>query len=193
MPSMRALKKGSAGAELVEAPQPRLCAADDVLIKVHTAALCRTDLYAADGLIPTPPGIVLGHEFSGEIAACGSGASELKSGMRVAVFPIVPSPAGPQFLGVDRDGAFAEYICVPAGVVHPIADRTTYAQAAYAEPVAASLGILSTSIRTAQKGLICGTNRIAELTAAILAANGFADITLASAEQLERGELKKAH
>ena len=61
----------------------------EVLVKVHAAGLCHSDLSVIDGSRARPLPMVLGHEASGEVMECGSGVSDLKQGDHV-VFSFVP-------------------------------------------------------------------------------------------------------
>jgi len=102
----------------------------EVLIAVRHAGVCGTDLHIADwdpwaqGRIKPP--IVIGHEFAGEIAALGDGVTGLRKGQLVtAEGHIVCGHClqcrtgnshickNTRIIGVDRDGAFAEYIVMP--------------------------------------------------------------------------------
>jgi threonine 3-dehydrogenase len=103
----------------------------EVLIAVRHAGVCGTDLHIADwnawaqGRLKPP--LVVGHEFAGEIAVLGDGVTELKAGALVtAEGHIVCGHClqcrtgnshicrNTRIIGVDRDGAFAEYIVMPA-------------------------------------------------------------------------------
>src|SRR5213596_3805500 len=109
----------------------------EVLIAVRHAGVCGTDLHIADwdpwaqGRIK--PTIVVGHEFAGEIESCGDGVAELQAGQLVtAEGHIVCGHClqcrtgnshickNTRIIGVDRDGAFAEYIAMPATNVLPL-------------------------------------------------------------------------
>jgi len=102
----------------------------EVLIAVRHAGVCGTDLHIADwdpwaqGRIKPP--IVVGHEFAGEIQGLGDGVSGLRVGQLVtAEGHIVCGHClqcrtgnshickNTRIIGVDRDGAFAEYIVMP--------------------------------------------------------------------------------
>ncbi|TAN13129.1 MAG: alcohol dehydrogenase [Chitinophagaceae bacterium] len=63
---------------------------DEVLVKIHAAGLCHSDLSVIDGNRPRPVPMVLGHEAAGEVVECGPGVAHLKQGDRV-VFSYVPS------------------------------------------------------------------------------------------------------
>jgi len=103
----------------------------EVLIAVRHAGVCGTDLHIADwnpwaqGRIKPP--IVVGHEFAGEIESVGDGVTGLRAGHLVtAEGHIVCGHClqcrtgnshickNTRIIGVDRDGAFAEYIVMPA-------------------------------------------------------------------------------
>jgi threonine 3-dehydrogenase len=121
----------------VEAPVPEP-GPEDVLIKVRRTAICGTDLHIwkwdewAQQTIPVP--MIVGHEFSGEIVEIGNRVSRpLKTGLRVSGeghivdlnsaasragrFHLDPNTKG---IGVNRQGAFAEYLCLPAFNVVPL-------------------------------------------------------------------------
>jgi len=103
----------------------------EVLIAVRHAGVCGTDLHIADwdpwAQRRMHPPVVVGHEFAGEIVAVGDGVAELKTGQPVtAEGHIVCGHClqcrtgnshicrNTRIIGVDRDGAFAEFIVMPA-------------------------------------------------------------------------------
>jgi len=109
----------------------------EVLIAVRHAGVCGTDLHIADwnawaeGRLRPP--LVVGHEFAGEIVAVGGAVAELRTGQLVtAEGHIVCGHClqcrtgnshickNTRIIGVDRDGAFAEYIAMPATNVLPL-------------------------------------------------------------------------
>jgi threonine 3-dehydrogenase len=114
----------------------------EVLIAVRHAGVCGTDLHIADwntwaqGRLHPP--LVIGHEFAGEIVAVGDGVAELTVGQLVtAEGHIVCGHClqcrtgnahvcrNTRIIGVDRDGAFAEYIAMPATNVLTLDGITT--------------------------------------------------------------------
>jgi alcohol dehydrogenase len=62
----------------------------EVLVKIHAAGLCHSDLSVIDGNRPRPMPMVLGHEAAGEVIECGPGVNNLEPGDHV-VFSFVPS------------------------------------------------------------------------------------------------------
>ena len=130
---MRAIAKQrpGPGLELVEVPVPRP-GVNDVLIRIRKTAICGTDVHIynwddwAQRTIRPP--MVIGHEFVGEIVAAGDNVQGFRPGDLVdGEGHIVCGQcrnclAGRRHLckdakgvGVNRDGAFAEYLCIPAG------------------------------------------------------------------------------
>lgn len=195
---MRALVKDEGTVLVRSAPLPRIDSVNDVLIRVEAAALCRTDIYVARGLIKAPSPLVLGHEFSGTIVDLFPPSSKLSLGERVVVNPLLPCNkcslcfAGRSifcddstFLGIHRDGAFAEYIAVPSSSVFTLPEGVDFNLGAYTEPIAASLGVLNAPLHPTERGILLGTNRIAKLTAALLRKFGITNIDLIEVDQLQ--------
>ena len=129
---MRALVKSrpEPGLWLEDVAEPTI-GPNDLLVRVHYASICGTDLHIwewdawARKTVPVP--LVIGHEFEGTVEAIGSEVSGFEQGARVAVEGHVTCGhcrncrAGRRHLcrnavgiGVQRPGAFAEWIAVPA-------------------------------------------------------------------------------
>lgn len=128
---MKALVKSRAerGLWLEEVPKPRI-GINDVLIQVLLTGICGTDLHIyewdqwASATIPVP--LVIGHEFVGRIVEVGSNVNDFYPGMIVSGEGHVVCGrcrnclagrrhlcAHTQGVGVNRAGAFAEYIALP--------------------------------------------------------------------------------
>ncbi|HAD83382.1 MAG TPA: L-threonine 3-dehydrogenase [Brevundimonas sp.] len=142
---MKALAKTkpAEGLELIDAPIP-VAGDEDVLIKVHRTAVCGTDIHIwnwdewSQKNVPVP--MITGHEFAGEIVAIGKDVDRrLKVGQRVSAeghvidlnseaaraghFHLDPDTRG---IGVNRQGAFAEYVVAPAFNVIELPDEVPY-------------------------------------------------------------------
>ena len=135
---MQAILKATAapGLKVATVPKPSP-GPGEVLIAVRHAGVCGTDLHIAEwdawaqGRIHPP--LVVGHEFAGEIVAVGDAVAQLKTGQLVtAEGHIVCGHClqcrsgnshickNTRIIGVDRDGAFAEYVTMPATNVLPL-------------------------------------------------------------------------
>lgn len=188
---MKALLKEGSRVSVQVMPRPELTDARSVVVRVTMAGLCRTDLYAAEGKIKVCDPLVLGHEFAGVIDEVGSEVDSLRAGQRVTVNPILPCLKckyclsgnssvcqNTTFLGVDRCGCFAEFICVPASAILPLPESISDLAAAYTEPVAASLAVLKANLGAGEKGLIYGNNRFAHLLKQILNVKSLSNISV---------------
>ncbi|HEU0034686.1 MAG TPA: alcohol dehydrogenase catalytic domain-containing protein [Kofleriaceae bacterium] len=156
---MRALVKRETGVALEDRalePGDGVICRQGVIVDIAYAGVCRTDLAVADGAIAVADGRVLGHELSGWV-----------DGVAVTVIPF----DGRSWLGIDRDGAFADRVRVPASSVLALPDGMSLRLGAYVEPVAAALGVVRWIERDARV-LVDGTGRIAELSARVVAAHG---------------------
>lgn len=192
---MRAIVKNGRSVRVGRVPVPEP-GPGEVLIRIEVAGVCRTDVFVAQGKLACADPVILGHEFSGVVAAAGPEDDHgFAPGDRVTVMPAVPCGAcrrcaggmpeccpHHQFLGVGRHGAFAEYIAVPAPVVHHLPSSLSFMEGAYTEPVCASLAVLKSGIQQGERGMIYGDNRIAELTKRVLSAAGFPSVDIHRAD-----------
>ncbi|HHZ01522.1 MAG TPA: alcohol dehydrogenase catalytic domain-containing protein [Tissierellia bacterium] len=132
--------------------------ANEVKIKVRACGICGSDVHGYLGITGRRiPPVVMGHEFSGEIVELGEDVVNLKVGDRVAAYPIdfcgecemcnkgdVHLCLNKRAFGVlDIDGAFAEYICVPAKVCFKLNDNVSYVVGSIMEPLAVSYRAIS--------------------------------------------------
>ena len=132
MRMMDAIVKPSAapGLELRQVPVPTP-GPGEVLIKIHKTAICGTDVHIYDwnewSTQHIKPPMVIGHEYVGEIAELGAGVTGFTVGQRVSGEGHITCGhcrnchngniqwcKDTNSAGVDRDGAFAEYVCIPA-------------------------------------------------------------------------------
>ena len=129
---MKALVKTKAeqGIWLQDMPEPE-CGNNDVIVKIHKTAICGTDIHIynwdewAQKTIPVP--MITGHEYAGEIVEVGQNVTDLSVGDIVSGeghitcgrcrnclagrIHLCPNTIG---VGVNRTGAFAEYVAIPA-------------------------------------------------------------------------------
>ncbi len=150
--------------KIEDVPQPKP-GSGEVLVAVKAAGLCGTDLHIAiEGTIPTvTQPITLGHEAAGVVAAVGAGLVPAlwKVGDRVAVFPNIACgecyacASGREalclksrILGVQADGAFAEYLLVPARTLVRLSDSISFEVGA----------ILTDAVSTAYHAVVCRGN-----------------------------------
>lgn len=138
------------GLWMEEIPVPEV-GVNDVLIKIKKVAICGTDLHIykwdawSQKTIKTP--MTIGHEYVGEIVDMGSGVRNFNIGDRVTgeghiacghcrncrrgKKHVCQNTIG---VGVNRDGAFAEYLCIPAENVVKLDPRISDDMAAIMDP-----------------------------------------------------------
>jgi threonine dehydrogenase-like Zn-dependent dehydrogenase len=159
---MKAIVFDGVKTSLKEIPKPNIDAKFNTLIKVVYAGICKTDVYMSEGKMSGKSPVVLGHEFSGYVVETLD--KNLKSGDFVACNPILSDQT---MLGVDYDGAFAEYIKVPAPQCY-VFNGDSQKMAAYIEPLAASMAPMKNQSLLKNKKIgIVGKDRIGKLTETI--------------------------
>ncbi|EHD19961.1 MULTISPECIES: alcohol dehydrogenase catalytic domain-containing protein [Brenneria] len=142
--------------QLQEVPTPA-AGPGEVLVRVHAAGVCHHDLLHRAGKLPgAQTGVVLGHEAAGEVVEVGAGVLQVARGARVVVYQrrfcgqCRNCLRGRQDLcralglpAVDTEGAYAEYLRVPAISVVELPAGLDYAPAALAScPIATSVRAL---------------------------------------------------
>ena len=167
-------------------PQP---ATGEVVVDVARCGICGSDLH----LRPSPAvpvGAVMGHEFSGRIAALGDGVADRWSvGDRVAVYPFVPCgeclmcraghphvcmQAAVTGIGLGaRQGAYAERIAVDASTLFALPAAVGDDAGALVEPFAVALhGLAIAATDPGEPALVIGAGPIGVMTALALRARG---------------------
>ena len=184
------------------APEP---GPHDVLVEVAYLGICGSDLLMWDGGFArvTPP-VIVGHEFSGTVVACGS-AVNVPIGTRAAIEPLLPcGECAPcvrgdtnicerlRLIGIDVDGAAASLVVVPAARVHPIPEELSLRDAALVEPTAVACHMVDrTGLAADSTVLIVGGGPIGALVALVAKARGAARV-LVSEPNPERRALVDA-
>jgi len=184
-------------------------AAGEVLLRVAYAGICGSELsgYLGHNALRTPP-LIMGHEFSGEIAELGAEVStqypHLAVGQSVTVNPLFTpdvsdwnrrgldqlSPSR-QLVGAHRPGAYAEFVTVPASTVLPLPAGLSLRIGALTEPTACAvrIGVHAGDV-TGISCLILGAGPIGLLALQVLKLNGAERIFIADldADRLAMGE-----
>ncbi|MBM1815677.1 L-threonine 3-dehydrogenase [Pseudosulfitobacter pseudonitzschiae] len=185
MNEMKALSKlhTRAGLWMVNAPVPEI-GPDDVLIKINKTGICGTDIHIwnwddwAQKTVPVP--MITGHEFAGEIVEIGRDVQGLEPGQRCSgeghligtqsrqsragKFHLDPATRG---IGVNEQGAFAQYLRLPAFNVVPLPDEIS-------DDIGAILDPLGNAVHTAlsfdligEDVLVTGAGPIGIMAAAV--------------------------
>jgi 2-desacetyl-2-hydroxyethyl bacteriochlorophyllide A dehydrogenase len=196
-------RAGDVRIESVADPRP---APEEVLIRIRACGVCGTDNSLYKGDYPGAYPVVIGHEFTGEVAEVGSAVRGLTTGQRVTADPNKVCHACPycrsghehlcenvSSMGVHRDGADAEYCVMPATNVYPIPDSLSDEEAAFSEPLACAVhGVDLAGVRLGDTVLIVGGGPMGNLITQCALRAGAATIVV-SEPIAGRRELAAAH
>lgn len=184
----------------IPVPQPK---DGEVLVKVAYAGICGTDLNIYAGTHPRAKApLVPGHEFSGVTMA---DSKRFPKGTRVTVYPLLscgqcePCRTGNEhvcdtlgLLGIDCDGAMAEYVPVAEEKLVKLPDDMSDQLGAFVEPVAVCVHALRENGFTAgAKAIVFGCGTIGLATALTLRVFGALEITMVETDD-SRAALAKS-
>ena len=184
----------------LETPTP---AAGEVLVRVAACGICGSDVHGYDGSSGRRiPPLVMGHEAAGVIAACGDGVTGFSQGDRVTFDSTVycgecsNCQRGDinlcdrrEVLGVScgdyrRAGAFAEFVSVPARIIHRLPPNLSFDQAALLEAVAVALHAVSLArVAPGSSALVVGAGMIGLLLQQALRVAGCSQIFVADVDR----------
>ena len=168
---MKALVKTAAGkgnVSVCEVPKP-VPKLDEILIRVKYCGICGTDLHILADEFPNDPPVILGHEYCGTIIQVGEGVKDQWSVGDRVVGELHTGACGkcdlcldgkPHIcdgklaLGSRHNGAFAEYLALPAWLAHSIPDDIPWVIAGVTEPFAISTHCLVERGQLSGKGSI---------------------------------------
>lgn len=165
---------------------------DEVLVKVMACAICGSDVHGMDGSTGRRiPPVIMGHEASGIIEKVGDTVTGFKQGDRVT-FDSTIYCGNCEFcrtgdvnlcdnrmvMGVScddyrRNGAFAQYVAVPARIIYKIPDNVSFIEAAMIEPLAIAYHALNrTCVKITDTAAVIGAGMIGSFVIKLLKQNG---------------------
>ncbi|MFG6499572.1 MULTISPECIES: L-threonine 3-dehydrogenase [unclassified Sulfitobacter] len=171
------------GLWMTHAPVPEI-GPEDVLIKINKTGICGTDIHIwnwddwAAGTVPV--GLITGHEFAGEIVELGRNVEGLEIGQRCSgeghligkqsrqsragKFHLDPATRG---IGVNEQGAFAQYLKLPAFNVVPLPDEISDDIGAILDPLGNAVHTALSFDLVGEDVLITGAGPIGIMAAAV--------------------------
>jgi threonine 3-dehydrogenase len=199
--------KPAPGAEIREVKIPGF-GRTDVLVKVKVASICGTDLHIyewdrwAQSRIHPP--LIPGHEFCGEVVAFGDEVTSVKEGdfvsaeMHVACGKCVQCRTGEahicqnvKIIGVDADGAFAEYVVIPESNIWKLDPAIPHEYASILDPLGNAVHSVLAGEIAAKTVAITGCGPIGLFSIAVARAVGAAQV-FASEVNEHRRQIAKA-
>ncbi|MEP4195005.1 MAG: L-threonine 3-dehydrogenase [Aliishimia sp.] len=193
---MKALAKSKPeeGLWMIDAPVPEI-GPDDVLIRIKKTGICGTDIHIwnwdewAAATVPVP--MITGHEFAGEIVEIGSNVTGLTLGQRCSGeghlistdsrqsragnFHLDPGTRG---IGVNEQGAFAQYLKLPAFNVVPLPDDISDEIGAILDPLGNAVHTALSFDLLGEDVLITGAGPIGIMAAAVARHAGARNVVL---------------
>lgn len=178
----------------------------EVLVRVRSVGICGSDVHGYDGTTGRRiPPVIMGHEAAGEIAEVGSEVHGWKKGDRVTfdstIYPLddwfsrrgqYNLSDGRKVLGVScdeyrRNGAFAEYVNVPAYILYGIPDEVPFDHAAMTEPLAVAMhSVAITPVELGDVAVVIGAGVIGLFTAKVLESAGCSEVIVSDIQQSRR-------
>ena len=177
---------------------------DEVRIRVRAAGICGSDIprIYETGAHRMP--LIVGHEFSGVVDAVGREDDSKWLGARVGVFPLIPcrmcKPCRQghfelcrnyDYIGSRRNGAFAEYVSVPADNLIRLPEEVSFEEAAMLEPMAVAVHAMRKGTREfllskEEPVAVCGLGTIGLLLAAFLIEAGYENLYVIGNKDMQR-------
>lgn len=188
------MKPGQIAIQRREIPDP---APGEVLVRVEAVGICGSDVHyykhgrIGDFVVEAP--LVLGHEVAGIVTAVGEGVSSARVGERVAIEPQRTNPWSEQsrlgcynldpdiefFATPPYDGAFCEYVTIPAGSAFAVPATLGAEEAALIEPLAVAVAaIRHAKVQLGERVAIAGAGPIGLLTAQLAHFAGARDVVV---------------
>lgn len=182
--------RGAGQIEVEERPMPT-AGPGHVVVKVGSVGVCGSDVHYYEhgriGPYVVEDPLVLGHEAGGVITTVGEGVTQRSAGQRVSIEPGVPCHRCAQclagrynlcpdmqfFATPPYDGAFAEYVAMPASSVYPVPDSISDDAAGLMEPL--SVGIWAcrrSGVDPDSRVLVTGAGPIGLIAAQVARAYG---------------------
>ena len=186
MPAIVKLAPGPGNVELSSVARP-VAESDQLIVEVHAAGVCGTDLHILDDHYPTRPPVVLGHEVSGVVVACGSAVSSEWIGRSVAIEShhqrchCAQCRAGrrnlcpnKQSMGSFVNGGFAPLVAAREELVHALPAGVSTTVGALSEPLAcvAHLLVEDGVVRAGDRVLVTGPGPMGMLAAMVARSSG---------------------
>jgi len=160
-----------------DVPKPKI-GPSDVLIRVKACGICGTDVHFYKGEWKVKLPLIPGHEFSGVVEEVGESVKGVEEGDHVVAEPNITCGecyyckmsernffcTNLKALGVDIDGAYAEYVKVPSKNIYKVPDELAFEEAAMVEPLACCVrGLDNVGIKVGERVAIVGTGPIGML------------------------------
>lgn len=193
---------------VVDKPIPEIENEDDMLVRIECSSICGSDVHilADPPSIPAKIGTTIGHEMVCCVEKVGSAVTDFKPGDRFVFDPNIPCGkceyckrgipnmcSNMYTLGVDKDGAFAEYTIVPERVAVKIPQDMPAEKAIFAEPLNCVISAVNKArLLPGEKVLILGAGPIGQYFIKLFKANGAGCVIVSEMSEYRSGFAKES-
>ncbi|WP_162800348.1 zinc-dependent alcohol dehydrogenase [Oceanobacillus zhaokaii] len=204
---MKALLKKGPGLDnvgLEEIAQPMIND-EEIKVKVHATGICGTDIHIVLDEYPADYPVVMGHEYSGIVEEVGGNVSAFKKGDRVVSHTAAVTCGQCYYcrhgllmlceerksIGSGVNGAFAEYVKVPARLAYNIPENISLDEAALSEPLACVVRsvIERATVKAGDRVVVAGPGTIGLLVLQVARASGGDIVVVGTSKDKARLEL----
>ncbi len=179
--------QGKLEVQEIEAPQAQ---PGGVVVRVRNCGICGSDLHFYRGEFPAIPGLRMGHEVAGEVAAVGEGVTRVSPGQPVVIEPVEVCRVCDfcrggryqlcperKFMGTMLPGAYAEYVHAAAYTVHPLPDGVDFETGSLVEPLAVAVhGLREVGLSFGERVCVLGAGNIGLLALVAAQTMGASDV-----------------
>lgn len=138
---------GTQDLRFIELPDPQINE-NEILMKVKKVGICGTDLHIYNGGMNVSMPLVLGHEFVGDIVKIGNNVTDVQVGDKAVAEHLIGCGKCfycregkrnlckvPTIIGLNRQGALAEYIAIPSELIFKLPKELSYDEGVLVEPL----------------------------------------------------------
>jgi 2-desacetyl-2-hydroxyethyl bacteriochlorophyllide A dehydrogenase len=187
--------EGADDIQVKDVPEPEI-GPGDVLVRPKYVGICGTDLSAWEyGMYEG--GLIMGHEFTGEVVDVGEKVSDWKKGDRVVPNSLIPCGKcsfctkskhslceDMQMVGISMNGGLAELVALPEVVLHELPDSIDYKTGVFVEPLSIAVrGFNRIDFEHGNTVLVLGTGPIGLLSLQLARLKGASEIYAAEIKQ----------
>ncbi|GIN88020.1 sorbitol dehydrogenase [Heyndrickxia sporothermodurans] len=178
---------------------------NEIKIKVHGAGICGTDIHIIQDEYPYDAPVIMGHEYSGIVVEAGIGVEDFLPRDRVVSLTAISTCGTCSYcrqgllmlcnerksIGSGVNGAFAEYIVVPAAAAYKIPARVSMDAAVLTEPLACVVRCVMErgQVNAGDLVIISGPGTIGMLALQVAKANGGNVVVTGTAKDKDRLKL----
>ncbi len=194
MKALYFIEQGKVELREIDIPKP---SNNEAIVEVDTCGICGTDINIFKGVAYAKRNTVLGHEFSGIVVEVNNNNQGIKVGDKVAIDPNIfcgecyyckkgkiNHCQNLKALGIDINGGFGEFVCVPLSQLYKIPSDFSLEEASFAEPLSCCIhGFHRVNFKIGESVVIAGAGTTGLLMLQLAKLNGASRIIVIDPEE----------